>query len=105
MEWIDPEIEWLERDALGGFASGTVRGFRTRRYHAVLLAATTPPTGRVVLINGFEAWIEVGAGSFPISSQRYAPNLTYPDGDRRIVDFTATPWPRWTFRDDSGTEI
>jgi predicted glycogen debranching enzyme len=105
MERIDPESEWLESDALGGFASGTVGGIRTRRYHALLLTATTPPTGRVVLVNGFEAWIEGSSGSFPISSQRYAPNVRYPDGCSRIVDFTATPWPRWTFRDHAGTEI
>ena len=43
--------EWLEIDGLGGFASGTVAGPRTRRYHALLLVATTPPTGRFVLVN------------------------------------------------------
>jgi predicted glycogen debranching enzyme len=105
MEQIDLEREWLESDALGGFASGTVGGARTRRYHAVLLSATTPPTGRVVLVNGFEAWIERRDGSFPISSQRYAPNLTYPDGTSRIAGFTATPWPRWTFLDPTGLEV
>jgi len=105
MERIDPESEWLESDSLGGFASGTVGGIRTRRYHAVLLSATTPPTGRVVLVNGFEAWIEGRAGSFPISSQRYAPDVRYPDGFSYIVGFTATPWPCWTFRDRLGTEI
>ena len=51
----------MEADGLGGFASGTVNGIRTRRYHAILLTATTPPAGRVVLVNGFEAWLEVQA--------------------------------------------
>ena len=32
-----PRREWLEADGLGGFASGTVDGIRTRRYHALLL--------------------------------------------------------------------
>ena len=54
--------EWLEADGLGGFASGTAAGVRTRRYHALLLTATTPPTGRMVLVNGFDAWIETRAG-------------------------------------------
>ena len=57
------EAEWLEADGLGGFASGTVSGIRTRRYHALLLAATTPPTGRIVLVNGLEAWVETPAGT------------------------------------------
>ena len=43
--------EWLEADGDGGFASGTVAGLRTRRYHALLLVARTPPTGRIVLVN------------------------------------------------------
>ena len=59
---LDLEAEWLEADATGGFASGTVGGIRTRRYHALLLTATNPPTGRVVLVNGFEAWVEGGFG-------------------------------------------
>jgi len=105
MERIDPDNEWLESDSLGGFASGTVGGIRTRRYHALLLSATTPPTGRVVLVNGFEAWIEGRSGSFPISSQRYAPDVRYPDGFSYIVGFTATPWPCWTFRDHLGAEL
>jgi glycogen debranching enzyme len=63
--------EWLETDGLGGFASGTAPGIRTRRYHALLLAATTPPTGRVVLVNGFDAWVETANGTFSLSSQRY----------------------------------
>ncbi|HTL30349.1 MAG TPA: glycogen debranching enzyme N-terminal domain-containing protein [Tepidisphaeraceae bacterium] len=33
----DDQREWLETDGLGGFASGTVGGIRTRRYHALLL--------------------------------------------------------------------
>ncbi len=40
--------EWLEADGLGGFASGTVAGIRTRRYHALLLVAAHPPTGHSV---------------------------------------------------------
>jgi hypothetical protein len=54
----DGSAEWLEADGLGGFASGTVSGVRTRRYHALLLAATASPTGRVVLVNGLDAWVE-----------------------------------------------
>ena len=48
---VNLSAEWLEADGLGGFASGTVGGFRTRRYHAVLLTARQPPTARMVLVN------------------------------------------------------
>ena len=61
-DWL--ASEWLEADGLAGFASGTVSGIRTRRYHALLLTATTPPTGRMVLVNGLEVWLEKPAGRF-----------------------------------------
>ena len=97
--------EWLEPDGLGGFASGTAAGIRTRRYHALLLAATTPPTGRVVLVNGFDAWLETANGTFALTSQRYEPGIIHPDGAGRISAFTTDPWPRWTFTLDDGTSI
>ena len=100
-----PDAEWLEPDGMGGFASGTVRGVRTRRYHALLLTATTPPTGRVVLVNGFDAWITTPAGRFAISSQAYPAGVIHPDGASRLVDFALDPWPTWRFRLEDGTLV
>ena len=102
---LDLDAEWLEADGLGGFASGTVGTIRNRRYQALLLTATTPPTGRIVLVNGFEAMVETPDGSFALSSQRYAPDVVYPDGLDRIVAFTHEPWPIWTFRLPDGSVI
>jgi predicted glycogen debranching enzyme len=98
-------LEWLEADGFGGFSSGTVAGVRTRRYHSLLLAATTPPTGRMVLVNGFDAWIDTPAGIHPISSQRYVPDVVHPDGALRIESFDRDPWPRWTFRLPDGIVV
>ena len=102
---IDDHTEWLEADGLGGFASGTTAGIRTRRYHALLLAATTPPTGRMVLVNGFDAWVDTPAGSCALSTQRYAPDVLYPDGASHIKDFTNDPWPTWEFELTGGTHV
>jgi predicted glycogen debranching enzyme len=98
---IDSEAEWLEADGLGGFANGTVSGIRTRRYHAVLLTATTPPAGRMVLVNGFDAWVETPGDTFAISSQRYGPDVIHPDGASRIESFEYDPWPRWRYKIDN----
>jgi predicted glycogen debranching enzyme len=98
-------FEWLEVDGLGGFASGTASGVRTRRYHALLLTATSPPGGRVVLVNGLDAWVETLSGSFALTTQRYNPDVLHPDGAKRIVSFVADPWPCWTFRLEDGTEL
>ena len=102
---IDDNAEWLEPDGLGGFASGTTSGIRTRRYHALLLTAATPPTGRMVLVNGAEAWLDTSAGSFALSSERYAPGVTHPDGTSRIVAFEREPWPSWELETPDGTRI
>jgi len=102
---LDHQAEWLETDGLGGFASGTVGGVRTRRYHALLLAAATPPTGRFVLVNGCEAWVETPSGRYALSSQCYAPGITHPDGLRRVESFEHQPWPRWVFVLEDGTRI
>ncbi len=98
MNPIDSSAEWIEADGLGGFASGTVSGIRSRRYHALLLTATNPPAGRVALVNGFDAWVETPRGSFALSSQRYAPDVIHPDGASRIESFKREPWPKWRFR-------
>ena len=97
--------EWLEADGLGGFASGTVSGIRTRRYHATLLVATAPPSGRMVLVNGFEAWIESGGDNIALTSQRYAPDFVCQDGADRIREFKIDPWPRWIYALPEGREI
>lgn len=101
---LAPTQEWLEADGLGGFASGTATGIRTRRYHALLLVAVAPPTGRVVLVNGFDAWIETAAGKFSFTSQAYAPDVLS-DGAQRVEAFGAEPWPNWIFKFEDGTRI
>ena len=105
MTTLSDRTEWLEADGLGGFASGTASGVRTRRYHALLLHATTPPTGRMVLVNGVDAFATTAAGRFALSSQRYAPDVIHPDGSSRIASFTADPWPSWEFELSDGTRI
>jgi predicted glycogen debranching enzyme len=102
---MDLAAEWLEADALGGFTSGTVGGERTRRYHALLLAATHPPGGRIILVNGVEAWVTTPNGNHPITSQRYMPDVVYPDGWRYLTRFSRDPWPNWTFVLPGGTQI
>src|SRR5438034_8242541 len=52
---VDPEAlvtrEWLVTNGLGGYASGTVSGVMTRRYHGLLIAALPAPLGRIVMLS------------------------------------------------------
>ncbi|HEV8199859.1 MAG TPA: amylo-alpha-1,6-glucosidase [Candidatus Polarisedimenticolia bacterium] len=102
---VDGGREWLETDGLGGFASGTVGGVRDRRYHALLLAATRPPTGRFVLVNGLEARVETAAGAGVLQAQRYSPGDLHPAATARLVSFEDEPWPTWRFRLEDGTVV
>jgi len=95
---VSERLEWLEADGLGGFASGTASGIRTRRYHALLLSAATPPTGRQVLVAGMDVAVEIDGNSVALSSQRYAPGVVHPDGASRLLSFTNDPWPTWRYR-------
>src|SRR5204863_2308616 len=61
--------EWLLTNGLGGFASSTVVGCNTRRYHGLLVAATLPPVGRVMVVN------------------RIGESLRF-DGDERLREFS-----------------
>ena len=61
--------EWLETNGIGGFASGTISGANTRRYHGVLTAATVPPLGRITMVSKVEETVTVGGKSFELSSQ------------------------------------
>ena len=94
------EYEWLEADGFGGFASGTVGTTRTRRYHALLLSATRAPGGRVVLVNGVEAWLEAAGKRYPLTMQRYVPDVVYPDVSSSLLGFDTQPWPTWRFQLD-----
>jgi predicted glycogen debranching enzyme len=108
---IDERTEWLEADGLGGFASGTTAGPRTRRYHALLLTARTPPTDRIALVNGVDAWVNFGqedaAAGTPeyLSRQRYAPDVLAPEHPATLESFRYDPWPVWTYRLRNGARI
>ncbi|HKW86131.1 MAG TPA: glycogen debranching enzyme N-terminal domain-containing protein, partial [Nitrospiraceae bacterium] len=92
-------LEWLETNGRGGFASGTIAGPNTRRYHALLLVARKPPVERVVLVNHLEEYLDTSSGSFPLSTNLY-PGAVHPDGYRRCVGFSSEPWPTWAYELD-----
>src|SRR6516164_3446400 len=60
---IDKEPEWLVANGLGGYASGTVSGAATRRYHGLLIAALPAPLGRIMMLNHLSEQIRLADGS------------------------------------------
>ncbi|NOT23289.1 MAG: glycogen debranching protein [Nitrospiraceae bacterium] len=89
-------LEWLETNGRGGFASGTVAGANTRRYHALLLTARKPPSERFVLVNQLEEWLDIDGQAIPLSTNLY-PGAVHPAGYEHCIEFSTDPWPTWIF--------
>jgi len=91
--------EWLEANGLGGWASGTISGAHTRRYHGLLVAATRPPVGRMVLLSKLPETIVAGGERFELDSNRFD-GTVHPDGYRYLTRFALDPFP--TFEYEAG---
>jgi predicted glycogen debranching enzyme len=96
-------LEWLETNGLGGYASSTIVGLNTRRYHGLLVAATKPPVGRMVLLSKLEETLVVDGRPYDLSANRY-PGVVHPQGFRRLQRFRLDPFPIATYEVD-GVEI
>jgi predicted glycogen debranching enzyme len=64
--------EWLCANGIGGFASGTLAGTLTRRYHGLLVAALAPPLGRTLLVTKLEETAVYDGRGWPLSVNRWA---------------------------------
>ena len=89
-------LEWLEANGRGGFASGTVSGANTRRYHALLLTAQQPGTNRYVLVNHVEEWLYLEGEQVSLSTNLY-PDTVHPQGYVHCTSFVSIPWPKWIY--------
>jgi predicted glycogen debranching enzyme len=88
--------EWLETNGLGGFASSTLPGINTRRYHGLLVAATNPPVGRLVLLSKVEETVIIDGDAFDLCSNQYQ-DVVHPAGYRYLKQFRLDPFPIFTF--------
>jgi predicted glycogen debranching enzyme len=93
--------EWLVTNGLGGWASGTVSGANTRRYHGLFVPALNPPLGRTVLVSQLNEHVTTGNQAFPLSSNEYGSGTIGPHGYRHIESFRLDGLiPTWTFAVD-----
>jgi predicted glycogen debranching enzyme len=90
-------MEWLLTDGAGGYASSTVLGCGTRRYHGLWVPAIRPPVDRRVILAHLEERLLTDAGETYLSSAEYGAGF-YPDGSPAAESFDLEPLPRWTSR-------
>src|SRR5690242_2439135 len=88
--------EWLETNGIGGFASSTIIGLNTRRYHGLLVAATKPPVGRIVLLSKIEETLVIDRRRVDLSCNRY-PGVVHPQGYVHLKQFRQDPFPVFVY--------
>ncbi|MEH2006791.1 amylo-alpha-1,6-glucosidase [Nostoc sp.] len=90
--------EWLVTNGIGGYASGTVAGLLTRRYHGLLVAALKPPLGRTLLLAKLDETVLYDTRSYSLHTNRWADGTVSPDGYRHIERFSLEGTiPVWHF--------
>ena len=90
--------EWLVTNGIGGYASGTVAGSQTRRYHGMLVAALQPPLGRTQLVSAIDEIVHYAGADFPLATHRWASGDIDPQGFLFLEDFHLEgSTPVWTY--------
>src|SRR6266571_4349575 len=95
---IAEQREWLVTNGIGGYASGTVSGNLTRRYHGLLVAALKPPVGRTQLVAKLEETASYDGSDYALATNRWAGGAVEPKGYLNIESFRLEgATPVWRF--------
>jgi predicted glycogen debranching enzyme len=102
--------EWLITNSLGGYASASVAGANTRRYHGLLVAALRAPLGRAVLLSKLEETLTITSpggsdtSAFALSTNLY-PGVMSPQGHHALESWEAYPVPTWVWSPTPGVRF
>lgn len=100
-----PRREWLVTNGLGGYASGTVAGMLTRRYHGMLIASLPAPLGRMVMLNHLLERVRLpGKGVFWLGDEDEVAGPNAADRTEHLSEFRLElGLPVWVYRADGFT--
>jgi predicted glycogen debranching enzyme len=90
------EQEWLLTNGLGGYASSSVLGINTRKYHGLLVAALNPPGERTVCLEKLDEDLLVGNETFRLGANEFSDTI-FPQGYKLIEEFRLTPFPTYRY--------
>ncbi len=88
--------EWLVANGIGGYASSTVIGANTRKYHGLLVASKNPPVERRVLLAKLEEAVKIGSREYSLSTNKY-PGVVHPKGYENLESFSLSPFPTFGY--------
>jgi len=89
--------EYLAASTSGAYASSTLCGANTRRYHALLAVPEPKGHGVFVLLNLLEEVLDISGARVYLSTNEY-PGALFPDGYKHLVAFEMDPLPTFTFQ-------
>jgi len=88
--------EWIITNGLGGYASSTVLGVNTRKYHGLLVAAFHPPGDRRVCLEKLDEEISIGSDIYPLATNEFQNGL-FPRGYYFLEEFSISPFPKYVY--------
>jgi predicted glycogen debranching enzyme len=89
--------EWLVTNGIGGYASSTILGVNTRKYHGLLVAALHPPGDRTVCLSKVDEDVIVGDEVYRLGTNEFA-NCVFPQGYTYLDTFSVAPFPMWIYQ-------
>jgi predicted glycogen debranching enzyme len=95
---VAEQREWLVTNGIGGYASGTVSGNLTRRYHGLLVAALNPPVQRMQLVTNTDETAKYDGADYALATNRWDSGAVEPQGYLNIESFRLEgTTPVWQF--------
>lgn len=94
--------EWLISNGLGGYASSTICGCNTRKYHGLLVASLDPPVNRWILLSKLEETIKIKGQRYDLSSNLFGDTIN-PKGYELLKNFDNHDAPSFTYKIDDLT--
>ncbi len=90
------KTEWLVTNGLGGYASSTILGVNTRKYHGLLVVAFKPPVDRRVLLTKLDEEVRIEDATDDLGPDEFASGIQ-PEGYRSLSNFSLNPLPTYTY--------
>lgn len=98
------KTEWLVTNGLGGYASSTILGLNTRKYHGLLVVALNPPVDRHVLLSRLDEQVQMSSDNFGLGMNETTSGMQ-PSNAVVPSDFSLDPLPNCTYSVGNGFRL
>lgn len=94
--------EWIITNGLGGYASSTVLGLNTRKYHGLLVTALNPPSERTVCLSNLDEEVHIERNVYPLFINEFKDKV-FPRGNLHLKEFSLFPTPKYIYEVQGAT--